>query len=356
MKKICIGAMAVILLCSVILPGFAEENWDEFFRCVEGQISFTLPNFPTVYHEPDLPAQEVRENTDVYNGWTDKIQLTGYTKEETEFQVHIADLGEMMAWMKEDHPESDETELRLNAMSHLAWFYMQLYDGVYDGNPVAEEVEMDGKIFPVMTFSYSYPDAPGVAYLGKGIMDGERAVILMGQQGSQWERMLAQMTVISAADAEAFRAKKNTPETVTLGRMRITFPCAPDFYAEEGAAFADVFSADYVYLSAEYMAADMSAMQGNMDTDTFLRVMALSVAQGYEEEGTLTDSKIEKITDGVYGISAYGVQDEMAASANCARDYVRMFVTVNGVYVIESMDTEKGRAFIDSIVFDAAEN
>lgn len=117
MKRICMGAMAVILLCSVILPGLAEENWDEFFRCVEGQISFTLPNVPTVYHEPDLPAQEVRENTDVYNGWTDKIQLTGYT-----------------------------------------------------------------------------------------------------------------------------------PETVTLGRMRITFPCAPDLYSEEGAAFADVFSADYVYL------------------------------------------------------------------------------------------------------------
>ena len=355
MRKICVFMIVAALLFSIASVSLAEENWDEFFRCVEGQISFTLPNVPTVYHEPDLPAQEVRENTDVYNGWTDKIQLTGYTKEETEFQVHIADLGEMMEWMKEDHPESDETELRLNAMSHLAWFYMQLYDGIYDGNPVAEEIEMDGKIFPVMTFSYSYPDAPGIAYLGKGIMDGERAVILMGQQGGDWERMLAQMTVIPAADAEAFRAKKNIPETVTLGRMRITFPCAPDLYSEEGAAFADVFSADYVYLSAEYMAADMSRMRGNMDMDTALRHMAVSAARGYEEDGVLTDSKIEKIADGIYGISAYGVQDEMAASANCARDYVRMFVTVNGVYVIESMDTENGRAFIDSIVFDAAE-
>ncbi|MBQ2975962.1 MAG: hypothetical protein IJE17_00580, partial [Clostridia bacterium] len=68
MRKICVFMIVGALLFSITSVSLAEENWDEFFRCVEGQISFTLPNVPTVYHEPDLPAQEVRENTDVYNG------------------------------------------------------------------------------------------------------------------------------------------------------------------------------------------------------------------------------------------------------------------------------------------------
>ena len=65
----------------------AEDNYYNFFRSLEGQISFTLPSVPQTIWEADLILEE-GELASSYLGWRDKVQLTGHTTSDGEYQVH----------------------------------------------------------------------------------------------------------------------------------------------------------------------------------------------------------------------------------------------------------------------------
>lgn len=347
-----------LLLAVLTLTGCgwaaAEDNYYDFFRSLEGQISFTLPSVPQTIREAELILDE-EDYPSSYIGWRDKIQLTGHTTSDGEYQVHIADLSPMLERIRADHPEANEINLQANALANLAKFYINLYDGQYTEDPVPRQITVEDRTFTELVFAYAYPDAEGVAYAGRGIMDGTRAVVIMGQKDEQLDSLLAEMNVVTPAEAEAYHARKG--ETVALGRMKITFPTPTDSQDTGYSLFYDAFTTDYLYLNAEYMPLDFSTMLsefGAEDAD-FLRGVAQASAQGYQSDGIIDTYTIEEVVDGVYRVDAFGPESEFGQYGP-ARPHVHMYVSMTGLYTVNSVDNETGDAFLSSIVFDQTDD
>lgn len=336
-------------------PEQAEERElptvDEFFRSMVGRLSFTLSGLPSIQREADITEDDARKLS-IYTGWVNKLQLTGCSETGAEFQVHIGDLTPAMNMMRADHPGEDEAEYQMNAMVNLAKVYLGMFDGEITKGPEAGLIEQGDTLFPVMGFSYRYPDAEGVSYSAKAMMDGNLVVLMMCQLDDMNEAILVDFHPVAAEEAEEFRNRQ--PEQVTLGRMQITFPVPPEKHESEGHVFYHVFSPDYAYLTAEHMELFLAWMLEGDDPDAFLEKMIRGVAEQYRQEGYFDDYTVSKAADGVYMFEAvYGGDPgvEMPEGMGQVRDITRVYVTMDGVYTVDATDTPMGRAYLDSIVF-----
>ena len=358
-KRMAEWMMICLLLCSLSAAGMGETAEtpalgsdaaaDEFFRSMEGRLAFTLPGVPTVSKEADLDRESARKLG--FLGWINKIQLHGYTETGAEYQVHIADLSPAMEAMREEHPGAAEEQYQMNAMVNLAKFYLNLYDGEITKGPELGLMEAGGDTFPAMGFAYRYPDAEGVRYSAKGIMDGSRAVLIMCQLDDANNAVLADFHPVSEEKAAAFHGR--SPETVSLGRMRITFPVPPEGEPEDGYAFYDVFSPDYAYMTAEYMAFPFSFMMDeDEEPDEFLEHLVSDVAEQYRQDGTMDAYTVQKEAEGVYSFRGSSRPEGYPEDYGPLVDLHCGFFTLNGAYSVSTADTEMGRAFLESIVFE----
>lgn len=362
-----------IVLCLVSVQAFAETELDEFFRCRVGNISFALPGYPLVFQEPDLPAREM----DGYLAWQNKYQLTGYGPNDGEFQIHIADLTPCIQWMQEENPGYDMSLYQGNALMNMVQFYLNIYDGRLVGEAQGTLIEVDSiqmnratvigdyladmlndaradgenKVIPQLTFEYTYPDAPGVDYSGKGYVDGNVAVVMMVQADGANLAYLDDMRPISTKEVNAMPAA--VPETVTADRIQITFPEAPLTYLEEGYWLYQAFTEDYAYLCLEHMAFDFSFMlEAGMTMDELLKSMAETAAQGYQAEGTIGDYEIKKLADELYAFEAVETDAGYAQGYGPKETYVLGIFGREGVYTLEAVNTEMGRAAFDSLTIE----
>lgn len=357
-------ALAALLCCALLTVGSAlgEEapegnapvEVDEFFRSMAGRISFTLPTPPVVFREEDFTAEDAKKAGISYLGWTDKVQLYCENKAGAEFHVHIADVAPAIQLMKEAHPGKEEIQYQLNAVHNLAQFYLNMHDGALAGAPKVGLARPQGddteeNALPATVFSYQYPDAEGTEYIGKALIDGTLAVIMMGERDAENEALLQDMRPVTREEAEAFHQQE--PETFAIGRLRVTFPVPPEKTVSRGYALAHTFTPDYAYLNIEHMELPLSALMGDMPPEEGLREFAEISAKGYQEEGVIAEYTVFQAGEGMFGFDAKG--PEMPGRV---RDLVRAYITMDGVYTINSMDTDMGRAFLDSIeILDAGE-
>ncbi|MDD2647711.1 MAG: hypothetical protein PHI27_13160 [Eubacteriales bacterium] len=76
---------AVLLTILILFCGAAiaeEENPAyNFYRSLQGRISFTLPDMPTILREVDYD-----------DFWTDNVQMGGKLSDGGEYQIHTANL------------------------------------------------------------------------------------------------------------------------------------------------------------------------------------------------------------------------------------------------------------------------
>lgn len=345
MKKRAIGILCM-LLCVCFLSASAQETQvDEFFRCQVGQISFVLPGYPQIFHEEDLPARELQGT---YMAWQNKIQLNGSGAMNGEFQVHIADLTPSIEWMREERPDEEEVQYQYNALMNMISFYLAIHNGSVSDDVSAHRVKSDDRYFPVLSFSYSYPDAPGVKYQGRAFMDGTLAVVMMVEADAGNLAALEDMHVVSAEEAAAFL--QEDPHTVTAGRLQLTFPEAPLATVSEGHCLYEAFTPDFGYVSVEYMQADLSYMLTNgMDADTLLRTLAESAAQSYQAQGIISEYEIRKLDEGMYAFDAMEIDSNFPEGYGPAASRILAVFTLEGVYTVTAIDTEMGRAFYESV-------
>ena len=374
MKKRIIGWMALcLLLCCIATQGLGETaeetavpeeteqaelpEVDEFFRSMVGQLSFTLPGVPNILIEADLTEADAQALDIGYAGWLNKLQLAGQTDSGAEYQIHIGDVTPMMNWMRADHPDEEEEQYQINAMVNMAKFYLSLFKG-----EITKEVEpavlcVGNRDFPAISFAFQYPDAEGVKYSAKAIMDGSWVVLMMCQLDDMNEAVLYDFRPVTAEEAEAFHSRQ--PETVTLGRMQAAFPVPPVKHESAGHILYHVFSPDYAYLTAEYMAIPMGWMMEDEDEDSFLDEMTRGVAEQYREAGYFDTYTVRKAAEGAYMFEAeYTGNPGMALGEGLGqvKEIMRAYLTLDGVYIVDTTDTPMGRAFFDSIVFaDAAQ-
>lgn len=349
-KRLC--CLLSLMLCLASLCATAQEALvDEFFRCQEGLISFVLPGYPQVFHEEDLPAREL-ENT--YCAWQNKLQLTGTGAMDGEYQVHIADLAPAIEWMREDRPDEDEANYQLNALMNMITFYLAIHNGNVTDDVTANLAKAGDNVFAELNFGFTYPDAPGVEYRGRAFMDGTLAVVMMVQADEANLAALNDMRPLAAGNAAAFTA--DDPHTVTAGRMQLTFPEEPLATLEEGYWLYEGFTRDYGYVSLEHMQADLRFMMTNgMDADTLLHTLAESTAQSMQVDGIISEYEVHKLAEGMYAFEAMEIDPMYPAEHGPTPARVLAVFTLDGVYTVNAVDTDMGRAFFDTLVIlDAA--
>lgn len=329
----------------------AEAEVDEFFRTMVGRISFTVPSLPDLFHEADLEVETIRKMGGGYGGWTHKIQLAGSTDGGAEFIVHIADVAPMMQWMRQEQPGQDEEQYQLNALINLAHFYLAIFNGEFTDGPTPAMARAGDTLLPQMTFSYAYPqEEDGREYCGKAMIDGTQAVILMGEKDAANLAMLNDMRPVPAETAAAFHGRQ--PQTVLLGRMRVTFPVPPETDNGEGHYFSHVYTPDYAYLNAEHLAIPLEMLLGEEVTDDLLETFLTYAAQGYQDAGVIAEYTVYRVAEGVYAFDGASAKSpRYIENHGPALTLVRGYCTREGVYTLNATDTEMGRAFLDSAVF-----
>lgn len=351
MKKLTCCILA-LLLCLTSLSALAQEaQVDEFFRCQEGLISFALPGYPQIFHEEDLPAHEL-QNT--YMAWQNKIQLAGSGAMNGEFQVHIADLALSIQWMREDRPNEEEVQYQFNALMNMITFYLRIHDGSITGEVDARRCHSEGQVYPDLRFSYSYPDAPGVAYQGRAFMDGTLAVVMMVQADEANLAALNDMRILTAEEAAAFLT--DDPHTVAAGRLQLTFPEEPLATLDQGYWLYEAFTRDYGYVALEHMQADLRfMMSGGMDEDTLLSALTESTAQSMQTDGIIGEYEIRKLAEGMYAFEALEIDPMYPEGHGPVGVRVLSVFTLDGVYTINAADTPMVCQIFDSLVIlDAA--
>lgn len=351
MKKL-LCCILSLTLCLTSLCALAQEALiDEFFRCQAGMISFVLPGYPQIFHEEDLPARELG-NT--YCAWQNKLQLMGSGAMDGEYQVHIADLAPSIAWMREDRPDEDEANYQLNALMNMITFYLAIHNGNVTDDVSANLAKAGDNVFAELNFGFTYPDAPGVEYRGRAFMDGTLGVAMMVQADEANLAALSAMRPLTAEKAAAFLA--DDPHTVAAGRMQLTFPEEPLATLEEGYWLYEAFTRDYGYVALEHMQADLRFMMtADMDEDTLLHTLAESTAQSMQADGIISNYEIRKLAEGMYAFEALETDMRYPEGQGPVGTRVMSVFTLDGVYTINAVDTDMGRAVFDSLVIlDAA--
>ena len=346
----------ISILCALVfafsLSASAQETMvDEFFRCQAGQISFVLPGYPQIFREEDLPAREF-ENT--YCAWQNKLQLTGSGAMNGEFQVHIADLTPSIEWMREDRPGEEEVQYQLNALMNLVTFYLAIHSGNVTEDVQPLLAKAGDQHFVELTFGYTYPDAPGVEYRGRGFMDGNLAVVMMVHADEANLAALNDMRPLSAEKADAFH--QSAPETVTVGLLQFTFPEAPLATLDDGYWLYEAFTQDFGYVSVEHMQADLTYMLSTgMDADTLLHTLAENTAKSMQAEGIIDEYELRQLAEGMHAFAAMETDHRWPEGYEPLGVHVLAVFTLEGVYTISAVDTEMGRAAFESLTVINAE-
>lgn len=351
MKKMTCCFLALLLCLTSFCACAQEALVDEFFRCQAGMISLALPGYPQIIHEEDLPAREL-EGT--YCAWLNKLQLMGSGAMDGEFQVHIADLTPSIEWMREDRPGEDEVQYQLNALMNMITFYLAIHKGNVTDDVQPILAKAGERTFVELQFGYTYPDAPGVEYRGRGFMDGNLAVVMMVQADEANLAALNAMRPLTAEKAAAFQ--QDDPHTVSAGRVQLTFPEEPLATLDTGYWLYEAFTRDYGYIALEHMKADLRYMLSpNMDEDALLSALAENTAQSMQADGIIREYELRKLADGMYAFEAMEIDARYPEGYGPVATRVLAVFTLDGVYTISAVDTEMGRAFFNTLVIlDAA--
>ena len=320
------------------------DNWDWFFRSRAGRISFTLPAVPEV-----IPEEDLSPSGSGLLGWTDKVQLYTYTDYDGEFMAHIGDLSPALEAMRAAHPGEEEAQYQLNALINLARFYLGLYDGEIVGEPETTVLTVEGRAYPEARFSYRYPDDPDTEYRGRGLMDGNIAVLLMAQADPDSLRILEDLHPATQAEVDAFDALG--PVVISMGEMEITFPLPPDSDNDEVSEFYDVFTPGYAYFTAEYMPVEPGDLPSD---DDGLLEYAQATGELLVGDGTLASCAASLAAQGVALLE--GVDDNSGSLTPFSdrRDLTHIYITSGGLYILHGNNTPEGMAFLDSAAFPGA--
>lgn len=341
--------LLTILLVSMSAVGAessaALDTYYNFFCSLEGQIAFALPGKPSlVSTEPDLTKEDAQKLGIPYLSWRNKRQLHGNTFSGTEYQVHLGDLTWTRERIQEEYPDENLTTWQCNAMLQMVIFYLNMYDGAFTQQPQLERIQADGRTAGIIYFDYSYPDVPGIKYTGKGIMDGENTVVVMGEKNEELECMLDQLRIVSDAEAAEFW-RSRVPKTVTIADMQLTFPVPPRQRQDGGVMAFDAFSPEYAYFLAGF------ETEQTPQAELLLRMKLLQIANSYVQQEVIEEYSIKRLAAGCLLLDAYRTQNEMAKTIGLPRERVQCYLTSKGMYTLGFPDTEEGKAFSESVVF-----
>lgn len=289
-----LSMLLAFILMMTFLPVLAEEEsndvtayFDSYASRVDN-IYFTMDNAPDVIlHDEDLDRTFARDAFEgICIGWKDKQQLI-YSDEEREWQYHIANIGGTIAEAREMFAGQDEMYIRGNALLHFAVLTLSFTGVQLDAlDPKLAKKTFNDVTLPMVTIDFEYADLPGIAYRCVGLLDGDMAVLLIGNVCAAFDAMADAMGVITP-EQEAVIAERCVPSENELGLLTFTMPAQTGSYFKPGSMTVACFTEAYHMMTVEYMPLSLNELLGvETVTDDDLLAFVAALAGEPTIEGT----------------------------------------------------------------------
>ena len=343
-------ALVLCLVLCLLNPAVCAEESEgavsEAYRMMVGRISFSFPAAPCLVLEADRTMEQSLEKEGPYAAWTDKRQLVAETESGVEFRVHILNAEPMLAWMRENHPEEEESQYPFHALLNLAQYFSECLDATIPEAPAMGYTGPQDAPLPVLMFAYRN-NRSAVWHYGKAMMDGSQAVVMMGREDTEVLAAIKDMRAVSQEARDAYDQRE--AETVAIEKIRVTFPVPPVKEDAVGHTAQHVLCPDGTLLEADFLEMPLWMVIEGDDTNKEIKKFVENSAAGYKERDVITDYEVFKAADGVYGFAAKCQISEMINGMIPTRELMRCYTTMNGIYTFKATDTETGRAFLESI-------
>lgn len=264
-----LSLLLVLILMMTFLPVLAEEeigdvtDYFDSYASRVGNIYFTMYNAPDmILHDEDMDRKSMGDELKgICIGWKDKQQLI-YSDDECEWQYHIADISGTIAEAREAFSGQDEMYIRGNALLHFAVLTLSITGVQIDAlDPKLTKKTFDDVTLPMVTVSFEYEDLPGVPYRCVGLLDGDMAVLLIGNVCADFDAMADAMGVITP-EQEAVIAERCVPCENELGLLTFTMPAQTGSYFKPGSRTIACFTEAYHMITVEYMPLSLNELLG----------------------------------------------------------------------------------------------
>lgn len=336
MKKTGIIWLAALLLFvgGYPCPGKAESP-DlplAIYRGVIGRVSFALPGVPQRIADQDYPGL-----------WKNSVQLFGIAMDGAEFQLRTADISEWIAGFEKTYPDKEPFEWKAQALLSYSLFMINNYKGEMT-NPVVHEE--DGLVYAV--YDYTYPDTPGVAYVGKAILDGSQAISLTGAKSKQMDKAFDLLLGLSVQEAASLPPAQ--PQPWSKGCLSAVFP--DTFHVRDDGqsilAFCFTRDFDYLHIEAIPLAIDPSDKQGDAlakELESLAQRVMLPAINGK----TVSNATVHYPAGDTVMLSFNSVNTKPFGEQFGQRFLGRLILSQRGTYYIWAPDSPGGQAFMDSL-------
>lgn len=352
MKKILALLLTLCLFtltpfCPVRAESYAPQF--DFYLSRYGNIMFTMGQTPKLSWDQDLLENEHYDELPLFFGWKNKIQLH-YSDSNGEWQYHLADVSLMMEQIRTAHPEASEQEIARLTISNFMDLCRTISGFSCGTTPLGEvrwkEYSFDKTVMYGAEAYFEYGDLPGVTYQSTGILDGTRAVVLMGTKNQRYDAMLEHFGPITPQN-EALLKMRSQPETITIGSITLTLPKQGEAATINGVDLYECFTPSFNTISLKYSPSDMTNL---FSSDRSLEEQFLEHARSNGEkmvaDEVATKTEASVFAPNIVLLTVYGYD---TISAPWIYNY---FYTPDGIYLLSFRDMDDGWDVLESVSFE----
>jgi len=322
---------ALILSLCLLFACAKADTVADWFTGSCGDVSYTLTGVPVYAHDVDNEGY-----------WTDSSQLIcSCMYDGAEFMMRTADVSAAIERLKQERPDAEGRDIRLQAaMDYAQFFVVNMYDASV--TLLDCSVNPDGVLYAA--FGYTFPDDANV-YEGRLYMIDSRVTVLMGMTCEHNRAALDRLHLMTEAEKTA-----DNSCTLDVAGLSMTLSQPPvrlgrDVYAALEPDFTLVVVQHYT-LS---MPLDVSTYVGNKAEST-LTGNVLPMIQGNK----VYNLQVTDEADGSHRL-ACKTYCSMMTGEDDAEEFGQRFhamIIMRGqeIWYVLASDTEPGEAVINSMV------
>ncbi len=334
MKRIFSILAAAALLLS--LPAAADpqstRDYLSLYSGLIGQVAFALPGAPQVARDAD------------YQGyWTNSVQLFGHTAGGEEFQLRSGDIAEWIDGELNHNPSLGTFEAKSNALLGYAGFFIHVFGGQLDNLKAGQ----DGDLV-YASFTYTYPDTPGVPYRCRAILQGSTAVCLMGEDCAALDEAMDLLRSVTEEEREALARPE--AETVTLGILSANFPGKAYVRESEEWTYAAHFSREFSFLAVQHLRVSVELdEQGAALEEALKGLVKTHMLPSISGEGVY-NARLSSPSEDTALLEFSTVTPVPLGEEHGQHWLCRLYIGTHGVWYVWVAETENGKAFLDTLV------
>ena len=343
MRKAFSLLLALVLTCLTVCPALGEADPEgtasamSFYEGIYGNVVFQLPGTP----------ERIRDG-DMEDAWTDNWQLLGQCAEDgAEFQLHMADISQLIAYFREQFPDDGEDVSRAQALMNYGFFMPNSFGAsLTDAQPHGSRAT--GNLW--IDLHFTYEDTPDTPYVGRFMLSGAKAVCLVMLECEHAQTVMDALRFVSDAERDALLAAKNQPTYRALRGLRMTFPAPPQYFEDEetGVERLACFSADWSFIQVQYQPVGLTLNATDEEIqDSLVRIAADQMLAPFGTDQVLEPAMTRPAEHTVQLDFVFVNQNDLGEYGQ--RMLGRLYVGEYGIWYLYAPESDTGRAFLKTV-------